>query len=249
MVYPPLRRGARNPAVASMKAGVRRALAAKGERPRSKGNDAYGTGTVLDVRRFKRLYRVGNTNGSNFGSTAWRVLVDGGFLGDYDRMRIRSHNRRVAAAKAAAVRSAREVGARAALAGVALRVYAERWRYLYSQTRPYSRALFSGGRFYDCSSMATVIYLLAGRPDPNGRGFDGYGFTGTMDSRGPVGSWTSSPKAGDLAFYGPGRYGTTHVAIHISPTEVVSFGSNPVRRLPVRYRGDYVGSKTYPLGV
>ena len=34
--------------------------------------------------------------------------------------------------------------------------------------------------FEDCSSSISGIAALAGAPDPNGSGFDGEGFTGTM---------------------------------------------------------------------
>jgi len=34
--------------------------------------------------------------------------------------------------------------------------------------------------YTDCSGFATDCYEWAGAPDPNGRGFDGYGYTGTM---------------------------------------------------------------------
>jgi hypothetical protein len=191
----------------------------------------------------KKAWRLLPIDGSVVGDRYWNKLREGQFIGDYGISQIQRYNRQVAAA----LEAAREVGKRTALAGVAIRVYNERWRYLYSQSRPYSLALFSGGRYYDCSSMVTVIYHEAGQQDPNALGFSGFGWTGTLDSRNPQngGRWVDSPKTGDLAMYGPSRYGTTHVAIHISPDEVVSFGSNPVRRLPVRYRGDWVGSRSW----
>ena len=32
----------------------------------------------------------------------------------------------------------------------------------------------------DCSGFVTLCYKWAGAPDPNGRGYDGYGYTGTL---------------------------------------------------------------------
>lgn len=249
MIFPALHRGQDNSAVAGMKSGLRRALIANRIAPKALANSAYGDRTALDVRAFKKRYRLLPIDGTVWGSRAWNVLIDGGFLGEYDRERIRSHNRAVLAERLGRERDAakaiHEVGSRARLAGVALRVYSERWRYTYRQTRPYSRALFSGGRYYDCSSMVTMMMREAGWPDPNGRDFDGWGFTGTLWIRGRA---TSSPKAGALAFYGNMGNGIpSHVAMHIDDDErwVVSFGSDPVKRLPVRYRSDFRGSRDY----
>src|SRR5688500_2077727 len=36
------------------------------------------------------------------------------------------------------------------------------------------------GRYEDCSSFATWCYWVAGVNDPNGRGYDGFGYTGTL---------------------------------------------------------------------
>lgn len=68
-------------------------------------------------------------------------------------------------------------------------------------------------RYADCSSGVTWLYWQAGAPDPNARGYDGEGFTGTLAAHGsPV-----SPSAivpGDLVFYGAGPT-YTHVALAI----------------------------------
>ena len=98
--------------------------------------------------------------------------------------------------------------------------------------------------YEDCSSFATWCFWLAGGPDPNGRGFDGYGYTGTQINRGKR---VSRPRAGDLVFYGKGWNGVPgHVAIAISPTRVVSHGneSGPQIR-DYRYRDDIVAIRRY----
>jgi cell wall-associated NlpC family hydrolase len=64
-------------------------------------------------------------------------------------------------------------------------VAAARWgirkepRIHYGQVRPFplTREL---PLTTDCSGFATLCYFLAGAPDPNGRGYDGYGWTGTL---------------------------------------------------------------------
>lgn len=125
----------------------------------------------------------------------------------------------------------------------------QRDRIGYSQSRPYQRidedTLPTQA---DCSSMFTMGYKAAGAPDPNGRGFDGLGYTGTLLDHGrPVSR--GGLRVGDAAFYGfttssrPGfPYGSpTHVAGVIrvvgSAVWVMSHGSRsgPLL-LPLDYR-------------
>lgn len=77
-------------------------------------------------------------------------------------------------------------------------------------------------RWEDCSSFATWCYWVAGAKDPNGLGYNGMGYTGTLARNGRR---VDSPRAGDLIFYGGGwPYG--HVAIYIGGGRVVSHGSS-----------------------
>lgn len=77
--------------------------------------------------------------------------------------------------------------------------------------------------YEDCSSFATGCYWVADAADPNGRGYDGFGFTGTLCVRGhPVSLREAKPA--DLVFYGGGApWG--HVAIYIGNGLVISHGS------------------------
>ena len=62
----------------------------------------------------------------------------------------------------------------------------------------------------DCSGFATLCYLLAGAPDPNGLGYRTVGYTGTLLDHGvPV----EKPLPGDLIIYGPGT--GHHVVIYL----------------------------------
>jgi hypothetical protein len=81
-------------------------------------------------------------------------------------------------------------------------------------------------RYEDCSSFVTWLYWLVGAPDPNGRGYDGYGFTGTQITHGRRIS-TSQIRPGDLVFYGGwgGWSAPTHVAVYIGNGKIVSHGS------------------------
>lgn len=78
-------------------------------------------------------------------------------------------------------------------------------------------------RYEDCSSFATWCYWLAGAADPNGLGYNGQGYTGTLAAHGRRVS-TSELRPGDLVFYG-GGFPYTHVVVYIGRGRVVSHGS------------------------
>ena len=75
-------------------------------------------------------------------------------------------------------------------------------------------------RWEDCSSFVTWCYYVAGAPDPNHLGYNGYGFTGTLASHGVR---VSSPKPGDLGFYGWFPY--HHVVMYVGSGRSVSNGN------------------------
>ncbi len=82
----------------------------------------------------------------------------------------------------------------------------------YGQVRPipFGRAL---PLTTDCSGFVTLCYYLAGAPDPNGRYYDGSGYTGTM--LGHLPRVRGRARCGDLVVWGtyPGR----HVALVLEP--------------------------------
>jgi cell wall-associated NlpC family hydrolase len=71
----------------------------------------------------------------------------------------------------------------------------------------------------DCSGFVTICYFLAGAPDPNGLGYSGEGWTGTL-LRHLEHIPRAAARAGDLVVWGayPGR----HVAL------VLEAGSDPL---------------------
>jgi cell wall-associated NlpC family hydrolase len=99
-------------------------------------------------------------------------------------------------------------------------VTAARWgianepRIHYGQVRPIPRAR-TLPLTTDCSGFVTLCYYLAGAPDPNGRDYDGSGYTGTMLGRLPRLEGPVDAKRGDLVVWGtyPGR----HVALVLEP--------------------------------
>ena len=132
----------------------------------------------------------------------------------------------------------------AASAQEALARLAGKWTY--NQYRAMADSLWSAFAedHSDCSSFATLVFKDAGCPDPNGRGYDGYGYTGSLWPRGT----RCDPKPGALAFYG-GSGGnandTTHVAVCDTASTVISFGSTPMSKYSTRYRSDYRECRWY----
>lgn len=113
----------------------------------------------------------------------------------------------------------------------------------YAQERPI--ACFGvepiDGFTTDCSGHATCAYYYSGAPDPNGRGFDGYGYTGTLLNNPEV----SAPyEVGDLAIYGPSTSATSHVctcmeAGDASSARWCSHGSEAApSKVSLHYRSD-----------
>lgn len=83
-------------------------------------------------------------------------------------------------------------------------------RWHYQQIRPMTHlgnTPDEGGNC-DCSSHATGAYFWVGAPDPNHRGYDGYGYTGTLINNPKV---VAPYQVGDLALYGESSGSTEHV--------------------------------------
>lgn len=103
-------------------------------------------------------------------------------------------------------------------------------------------------RWEDCSSMATWFTYVAGVPDPNGLGYDGFGYTGTQILHG-VEVTRSDAKVGDLVFYGRARNAISHVAMYVGNGMVVSHGSEGgPYYIPIRYRTDMQMIRRYIIG-
>lgn len=99
----------------------------------------------------------------------------------------------------------------------------------YAETRPMPAKLETP-LTTDCSGFVTLCYKAAGAEDPNGLGYNGEGYTGTLlahaEKHGRVFGEVSKARAGDLIVYGPGA--GEHVAIVVEPGKdplTVSHGS------------------------
>ena len=126
--------------------------------------------------------------------------------------------------------------------------YNNRGSIHYRQFRP-MQTIDMGHRLpqsLDCSEFATVCYRRAGCSDPNGRGFDALGYTGTLSVRGQLVS-TNQARPGDLVFYGNG-WPYSHVAVYVGFGRVISHGSDSGPSLvPLDYRGDRRQIRSYLL--
>lgn len=99
----------------------------------------------------------------------------------------------------------------------------------------------------DCSGFATWCYKAAGARDPNGRGFDGTGYTGTLWGHG-----TAIPRAqlqpGDLVFYRNPLSVNSHVAVYVGNGKVSSHGQEAGPLLEdITDPGQPSGYRTYVL--
>ena len=96
-------------------------------------------------------------------------------------------------------------------------VAAARWgianepRIHYGQARPFPLARRLP-LTTDCSGFVTLCYFLGGAPDPNGLGYSGQGFTGTLLRHLHE---TENPRAGDVVVWG--AYPGHHCALVLEP--------------------------------
>jgi hypothetical protein len=85
----------------------------------------------------------------------------------------------------------------------------------------------------DCSGFVTLCYFLAGAADPNGRGYDGRGWTGSLlecmenvDRR--------AVEAGDVVVWG--EYPGHHCAVVLDPGDDPLLASHGQERGPIEIR-------------
>lgn len=124
--------------------------------------------------------------------------------------------------------------------------YARRALIAYEQRRPY--VPIKPPQYppsMDCSVFFTLCHYAGGAPDPNGRRYDGLGYTGTLLTGGTRTS-LSQLRVGDAIFYGftkvarPGfpLNSPTHVALYDGDGMVLTMGSYPMKYLEFDYRSD-----------
>lgn len=99
-------------------------------------------------------------------------------------------------------------------------------------------------RWEDCSSSSTWAYWVAGVPDPNGLGYNGQGYTGTLARHGRKVTLEQA-QPGDLVLYGA-AWPFHHVAVYAGAGRVISHGSEEgPYLLPIDYRSDRAEIRSY----
>lgn len=115
----------------------------------------------------------------------------------------------------------------------------------YAQIRPmrsrfvYEQGLVNtfekgGGITLDCSEAATFLCKMAGLKDPNGRNYDGTGYTGSLLANLPHYSSPAGAGIGALVVFGPGD--GDHVATVLEPGKDPLLWSHGQERGPIAIR-------------
>jgi hypothetical protein len=192
-------------------------LASRGFLLRRYVDGTYGPVTATAVRRAKaRLgYRKAAVNG-RYGPKLAAYLS--GKTKATPAMRIRAAARKAQRARHAGTEAAK----RARIVAWFRWGIAHQSSIHYSQSSSRMRAIGHAGTLplsTDCSSFVTLCYNWGGALDPNGRGYDGYGYTGTLlDYMKKIPQALVKP--GDLVVYG--SYPGEHVC------GVIEGGSDPL---------------------
>jgi cell wall-associated NlpC family hydrolase len=218
---------------------VQRALRAAGVRKEPRQSNAFDAATKEEVEEFQRAQKL-HIDGE-VGKHTYAALAE--FLDD----RALTLLDRVAGAKPHTIRQQ--------IAAAAFCGYNNRESVHYTQGSQRMEGVREElhppkfPHFEDCSSFVTWCYFAAGAPDPNGRGYDGTGFSGTLVQHGKQ---ASDPAMGDIAFYGHSHTDINHVTVCVGNGRVVSHGQESGPMLyPLNYnRGSSGGLqfvKTYPL--
>lgn len=195
------------------------------------GNNRYGRTfgpvAVLRLKQFQRKHKLAADG--VYGAATHRKAIRGGGFDAYGRFLMASIKvPSEAATRRATIVAAALLGARNRDAIHYTQTY-RRMQGVRERLRPPRFPVYE-----DCSSFATWCYWVAGAPDPNGRGYDGAGYTGTQTSHGRRVGLTEHLLPGDLVFYGNP---IGHVAIYIGGGKVVSHGSEGGPYvLPIAYR-------------
>jgi hypothetical protein len=233
-----LHAGDRGPDVLALQQALRKALAPKSVNSLS---GAYGSLTVRDVSAFKAKWSK-DTDGYIAGALVWSHLDQ--YIGAQQKRLLA----RAAVLEAQEAALTKEQQIRRAIVAQAFWSLANNGRYVYTQKRPMPSSWTAPGaeEGIDCSTSVTLDYKAGGAIDPNGLGYNGYGYTGTLWNHGTA---TAAPEPSDLAFYGEMTGGIpSHVAIVVEPGWVISFGHTPISKYPIGYRSsDYRGCRHYPV--
>lgn len=215
--------------------------------------DEAWTKDLVVIKQYAVLRDInGAINPNVIGKPAWTHLwtyARGPLGGRCNDLVVEEIRRREEARKALAAKTTAQ-NVRARIVNSATRMVSRAGLYRYAQIRlfPYLRSdaihLEQFFRRWDCSSSCLGWMHDGGAPNPqrsDGK-YDGSGHTGTLWA---AGVRVTTPRPGDLAFYGDdwllGYWRPQHVALVINQTQVATFGSNPPKIASIHYRRDFRG--------
>lgn len=227
--------GTRGPDALAVKRALTRKGYGQGLRLSGKLANVFGPIAVRNLKRWKK--RVGQKQTGVYGGTAHKAMVASRGFDRYGAWLM---------AKAP---SPNQSSVQSKIVATALLGWHENDQIHYTQDSRRMQGVRERIRpphvphYEDCSSFATWCFWIAGAPDPNGLGYNGYGFTGTQIRHGRK---VSNARAGDLVFYGNKGGVPTHVAIAVGGGKVVGHGSEigPVLAL-ISYRRDIHSIRRY----
>lgn len=240
---------------------VKRALRAAGLLPgKGKPSGFLGPFAVIALVKLGHAKRLPPRKKGGAWRVGLRVFDTGGVYGPRAHVKLAVYFDAYGSSRLRAIRRARQVASVQA-AGVAAMnlVINNRGNIHYTQSARRMSGVRgrmippSYGRWEDCSSETTWICYVMHRtaqrfggsfPDPNGRGYDGFGYTGTLINQGVPVSAFSGPIARTMVFYG---YPIGHVAQKVSMNRCMSMGSEagPLNVL-VGYRTP-TAARAYPI--
>lgn len=203
---------------------------------------------LVKLGQAKHLPALEHPGKTKPGRRPVRAINNHGEYGTRSHVKLANYYDAYGATRLRAIRRARQIAAIQA-AGVAAcnLVIANRGAIHYTQTAMRMSGVRHGylppqyGRWEDCSSEATwIAYVMdhvarrmgGSYPDPNGLGYSGVGYTGTMTRNGIPCSAYAGPIAFTCVFYG---YPISHVAVKRTMGGVMSMGSE------AGPRAEYVG--------
>jgi peptidoglycan hydrolase-like protein with peptidoglycan-binding domain len=235
---------------------VKRALSRAGFMRWGNFTNLFGKNTVTAVKNFQKAHGIKPASGA-YGAGSHAALTHSHSKAEPTEWAFDDYSIFLMREESSLLATTPEERIRKAMLSAGYYCYAHRNQIPYRQSRPFplKRPPYVPVGGIDCSGGYTLWSFCGGAPDPNGRGYDGQGYTGTLMSRGRSCSY-SELKPGDAVFYGftsrPSSafpYGSpTHVAMYVGGGMVLSNGHSPMGLYAVRYRGDLNHYRTYSMG-
>lgn len=238
---------------------VKRALSHAGYIEWGAFTDIYGQYMNTAISNFERDNGI-TPVGRGYGPKVHQKLEATHVKGDPSKWSFQPYEINLMRQEAALLKASPEQRVRGGIVAAGFYWYANRARIPYSEWRPFDlvKPPDLPSHPWDCSAYVTNCHYAGGAPDPNGRGYNNQGYTGTLMSQGTR-CQLSDLKPGDLVFYGFSSGGglafpsgsPTHVALFTGyqggTAMVLSNGRYPMSYTSLYYRSDVNHFRTYDV--